>query len=143
MKTDGLTRRPKLAALALWLPVVAVVCCPSCDLYQCESGQIDRDLACEQVTQATDRKSASCSVAQEAIGVLCSLNCIGGSKDGKYCRGNDEVVACIKAIDQLTCHQYSRAGIEAIGSCSQLFDRLESDCLDARSNSSGSGIGSD
>jgi len=136
MAHDQTTKRSLLAPLALAFPVVTIAFCPSCDLYQCDSGETDRDLACEQVTQAADRKSATCSVARDTIGVLCELNCVGSSKDGKYCRGNGEVVACIQAIDQLGCHQFTRSNIEALGSCEALFDRLASDCVDARSSSS-------
>jgi hypothetical protein len=127
-----------LARLALALPVLAVAFCPSCDLYECDSGETDRDLACEQVTQAAERKADTCSVARDALGVLCTPACIGSSKDGKYCRGNDEVAACIAAIDQLGCRQFTRANIDALGSCKALMDRLETDCIEARSSGSGS-----
>jgi hypothetical protein len=122
--------------VALAFPIVVLALCPSCDLYQCDAGQTDRDTACDQVSQEADKKSAACKVARDTIGVLCTANCVGSSKDGKYCRSNDEVTTCIQAIDDLGCHQFTRASIEALESCQTLFNRLHSDCVEASSSSS-------
>jgi hypothetical protein len=121
--------------MALVIPVLAAALCPSCDLYKCDKGETETDDACEQVQQAAERRAATCNVGKELVGALCTLNCVKSSQDGKYCRGNDEVAACLQGMESVACRDFSRTSIEGLSSCSSLLDRLANDCAESASSS--------
>jgi hypothetical protein len=127
-------KTPRLVFCLVTLTGIALS--PSCGLGECDDDETERDTACDQVTRAAESASATCGVALASIGALCSLNCVRSSRDGRYCRSDAEVEACLRTIQSMGCAELSRTAILANESCKRLIDRMENDCVKARSSGS-------
>jgi hypothetical protein len=120
-----LARRSTVLLPVLCIAMAGLLC--GCDGYSCDEDEIDRDTACEQITESADAMLVSCNLPPFTQ-ALCELDCI--SLDGIECLPDERVIACQAAILGLRCGLVNVQTIRGLPECYHVFQDLADICAD-------------